>query len=852
MRTILSFLLAVVICPVPAVPFPADLTYVDSGPGNTAAAAGTPDPYYSVNQPDTNGTALWWFRSGFGFDEAGNNGIYEKDRSDSGGDGAQLHTTITGLTPGQSYGVYVCYLSAANDSWRLKAGLSPATLIDFNRTTPADRIVANLGLTSVASSNREQLIGWIGNKDADGSGEISVTIDDFNPDGDRCWYDGVAYGDPYVPPPPPGLPGGAVEIAPDGAWTWFNDERTIVLDSGALLSGYVKADGNIAVTRFHPDTGDRSETILSGSGAVQQDDHNNPSLTVLPDGRILAMYSLHGSQQKYYYRFSTGPDPATAADWGGQNDKTVSAGNTYCNTYQLSNESNRLYLFHRCIGFNPNWSVSDDHGVNWSSPTELVRSGGTSTRPYPRYASDRSGRIDLIYTDGHPRNENNSVYHMFYTNGNLRASNGDLLKAMADTPLLHDSGERGTVVYAYNASAWGPEDGPDDWMPSGRGWTWDIHYGEDGSPVCVISVRRGNVTGTGWNHNRIYYYYARWTGSAWQKRFIAQAGRPLYSNEGDYAGGISIDPDTPNVVYMSSNAADPFNLDEIDNVPLAPDDRYELYRGVTADGGLTFTWTQLTEDSAVDNLRPIVPENHGREQALVWFYGTYTTYKMYDTQVIGDLGLRRTGPRVLGVDFNKNDQPAAPTQPLCRVIAGSATASANPASLQKTIGGVTVDIQEPGAMGLEFRGANGDSSRDMPGGTTGQAALVADLLGIRTGVLTLEFSGLPTGNYIFRSRHLESFNQANLGFAQGHGSTSPNTYQAAMGGIVRAQIQPTALGASGLGTTLVGDADIPTLEVPFASDGLTPVVIELTALESNGGNTFLFLNGFEIFEEETP
>lgn len=79
-------------------------------------------------------------------------------------------------------------------------------------------------------------------------------------------------------------------------------------------------------------------------------------------------------------------------------------------------------------------------------------------------------------------------------------------------------------------------------------------------------------------------------------------------------------------------------------MPLKSGARYELYRGVTTDGGQTFTWEQLTVDSAKDNLRPIVPENHGYDRALLWFYGTYTSYTNFSAEVLGllknDLVLR--------------------------------------------------------------------------------------------------------------------------------------------------------------------------------------------------------------------
>jgi hypothetical protein len=169
----------------------------------------------------------------------------------------------------------------------------------------------------------------------------------------------------------------------------------------------------------------------------------------------------------------------------------------------------------------------------------------------------------------------------------------------------------------------GAEDGSDDWIPNARAWTWDIAYGADGHQVCAFQVQVDNVTGSGWSHDRIYYYYARWTGTEWQRRFIAHGGRGFYGSEDDYGGGMASDPDKPNMIYTSTNAADPFDLSDISNVPLATNDRYEIWQGTTSDGGLTSTWQPVTSNSGADTLRPIVPVNHGYDRCVVWFRGTY-------------------------------------------------------------------------------------------------------------------------------------------------------------------------------------------------------------------------------------
>ncbi len=435
---------------------------------------------------------------------------------------------------------------------------------------------------------------------------------------------------PFTPPAPP-LPGEIAEVAPNGTWTWFNDERAI-WHQGKLFAGYVRSDGNPGVTRYDPSTGIAHHVNFGTASSVEVDDHNNPSFTILPDGKILSVYSKHGSASAFYSRISTNNSPTSLAYWSAESIKVTPARNTYANTYALagngSGENGAIYNFSRCINYNPCVTVSNDNGVTWGNVTQVINVGTGGTRPYPRYVSNKSNRIDMIYTDGHPRNENNSVYHMYYQGQTFRKTDGTLLKSLANLPIQHgtvsdpNSGEKGSVIYQFDPT-WG------------RGWTWDIHYGVNGHPVCLFQTQRDDVTGTGWNHDRIYYHYARWTGSAWQKTFIAQGGRGIYAAEDDYGGGMAMDPEDPRIVYISSNAANPFSLSDTNNVPLGAGERYEIWRGVTLDGGLTFAWSPVTQNSLQNNLRPIVPEKHGLSKHLLWFQGTYNSYINYNTKVMG-------------------------------------------------------------------------------------------------------------------------------------------------------------------------------------------------------------------------
>ena len=420
-------------------------------------------------------------------------------------------------------------------------------------------------------------------------------------------------------------------LAPDGAWTWYNDPRAL-FHNGILYFGYVRAaDGKTVLSALDLQTGQRTD--LWTSTRIERDDHNVPGLLVKQDGTMLAVYARHGTDRFFAYRLTSSTNPCTPADWGAE---LVSAdtgtGVTYANPFQLRGESGRIYNFARNLNYNPTVFVSTNSGLNWSSPQIVIRTGTGGIRPYVKYCSDYNTRIDLLYTDGHPRDITNSLYHIYYQNGAFYKTDGVLLKNFTNLPILHDAGERGTVIYQYSDA---PQSDPNQWIPTGRAWCWEIACDTNGMPVCVFTVQRDNVTGTNWYDDRIYYYYARWTGTNWQKQFIAHAGRPLYSAEDDYAGGICIDPQDTRVVYISSNAQDPFNLSDTTNVPLRANARYELWRGITTNGGLSFTWQQITSNSPVDNLRPYVPRRNGGEPCVLWFRGTYTSYTSFNCAIVG-------------------------------------------------------------------------------------------------------------------------------------------------------------------------------------------------------------------------
>ncbi len=411
------------------------------------------------------------------------------------------------------------------------------------------------------------------------------------------------------------------ELNDNGAWSWFMDERVIV-DKGRLIVGSARANGKFA-DKTLPGWGNVELAVLDmKSGAtsrvmlhehLEQDDHNNPGLLVLRDGRYLAAYSKHGQETTMYYRISTNPgDPLAWEDekqFGTPGTKGSFAKDsfTYCNPMRLSSENNRTYLFHRSHGLDPNYLLSDDDGRTWRYGGKLYV-GRDGYSPYTKYISNDRDTIHFVATEDHPRNFNNSLYHAFVRGGEIHQSDGRVIAPLSTSTNCEVRPWDLTRIYQGGSNH--------------VAWMTDIHLDKKEQPVVLFTVQvngAGIPRGRGGDDHR--FHYARWDGKKWIEHEIAHAGKRLYSGEDDYTGLGAIDPQDTRVVYLSSDA----DLKTGEPLISAADGKrhHELFRGETKDGGATWTWTPITANSTVDNLRPLVPISKDKRTALVWMRGTY-------------------------------------------------------------------------------------------------------------------------------------------------------------------------------------------------------------------------------------
>jgi len=176
--------------------------------------------------------------------------------------------------------------------------------------------------------------------------------------------------------------------APNGAWSWFEDERAIVDTSGttprlivsSVSDGGGAEEGDIDLLWRNLSTGSQGQFELNDT--LQADDHDSAALYVRPDGRYVAAYGRHGNDDFMRYRVSTNPNDPTA--WGPEVLFDASTNNdnaTYNNLYYLPDDdggNGRLYNFSRTNNWDPNVLTSSDDGSTWSYGGKLLTQGGSS------------------------------------------------------------------------------------------------------------------------------------------------------------------------------------------------------------------------------------------------------------------------------------------------------------------------------------------------------------------------------------------------------------------------------------------------------------------------------------------
>jgi hypothetical protein len=433
--------------------------------------------------------------------------------------------------------------------------------------------------------------------------------------------------------------GNLIQFNDNGAWCWYQDERAVIdFAAGKLLLG---SDGSGSGVGGSPRSGDVEAVLFDLNSRVPKrftlregdpsifycDDHCAPAFIIRPDGEYLAFYAAHFNDTSSHYRLYDGTawGPESVFNWkkerpGGANFQT-----TYSNLHYLSAEG-RLYNFVRGNNKSPNVMVSTNMGDSWVYGGQLSTNANVGyNNGYYKYVSNGVDRIDFICSDYHPRDFPTSIFHGYIKDGKVYRSDGTVIDNNLFDILDLPSTAAMTLVFADGTVVQG------DTMH--RCWNTDVQRYDDGTIATIITARANNNVGgssTAINPD-LRFLYSRFDGTKWTTTYLGKAGSKLYPSEQDYTGLGAMHPNDPNIIYLSTPS------DPRDNTNLGV---HEIFKGVTADQGKTWTWTPITQRSVRDNMRPVVPAWDKNNTALLWWRGTYSSAQSYNSAIVGILDRR--------------------------------------------------------------------------------------------------------------------------------------------------------------------------------------------------------------------
>lgn len=398
-------------------------------------------------------------------------------------------------------------------------------------------------------------------------------------------------------------------VASEGAWCWFADPRATHYEnpSGTInmsYIGYIDVHGNVKATQYNWLTGEKNDVLVRSY--FQPDDHNNPTFLVLPDERVLIIYSRHTDEAAFYYRVSLKPGDITQL---GDEKRLATANNTtYPSPFIMSDDPTHWYLCWRGISWHPTiarLTMPDQNGdcrFDWG-PYQMVQS--TGARPYAKYYSNGKDKLYVTYTTGHPDNESPNWLYFNVININhggeptLEDIKGNTLSTIKNGPFNVNKTDTYKNKYPYTVV-----DAPSNGI---RDWVWQIALDQQERPrIAMVKINSAKT-----QHE---YYYARWTGSAWALTDLADGGGKFHPSNTEYcySGGEALDQQNPNIIYMS--------------IPTqgAHGRVHEIWKYTLSDGGAITSREQITHDSEKNNVRPFcLPGSMGSPLRLAWMNGDY-------------------------------------------------------------------------------------------------------------------------------------------------------------------------------------------------------------------------------------
>jgi len=428
-----------------------------------------------------------------------------------------------------------------------------------------------------------------------------------------------------------------VTVTDDGAWCWFQDPRALRHRGrhDRTYVGWITRHGDIQVGQYDHDDGELATSDLHVD--FERDDHDDPTIAVRPDGRLVVFYTRHGGPA-VHYRVSTRPESVAAFDPERAIEPGPDTSVTYPNPRWIDGD---LHLLLRNDGSVVD-VVSHDGGETWTDQRELVSTGGEGWCVYAKVSRARDGEVHLGLTHamGGGNDPHRHVYHARFDGDAVRASDGTVLGRVSggslpvsiyETTPVFDSDETGDDAWIWDCSTAGgvvqlvySQLVSDDdhryryarWNGDGR--DRDGRGGDSQGGDGRDRDGRGGDSQGGDGRDRDGRGGDGQNGVGWNDELLCHGGNHIVAGEDNheryYSGGVVLDHDEPGVCYASVGSHDSSALVRFERVDDGRRTEHSVWR------------REQVVDADAQNVRPVAPWNSHPELGVCWMRGEYTHY----------------------------------------------------------------------------------------------------------------------------------------------------------------------------------------------------------------------------------
>lgn len=359
---------------------------------------------------------------------------------------------------------------------------------------------------------------------------------------------------------------------------------------------WITADGKIQMRYFDHEDKKFSQTetiddLYQDFGVEAQDDHNAPSILVLPDGKIQIFYVVHDTKGAFFSRTTTQSEDIRS--WSARKKMSDEDKSHYNYPQAKLLAGGDIVLFYRRgthYDGDEYFKISHDFGETWETPVKLIefKKGGIYA-----FAEVKDNELHVAFNQSLTDPPKEDIYYIRSLDGGTTWQRGN--GTTVELPVREESIDR---VYESGTN------------PS---FVWDIVVNDENEPFILFAHANDP------NHE---FLIAKKRERGWVINKITDSAL-LYDNGHFFSGGAVFDKKNPYRVFLSKKR-----------------EKLEIESWESFDEGKSWQKTKsITEKSAVDNFRPQVVENYTSDLRLIWSSGIYEglvdgQWRGYDKVVI--------------------------------------------------------------------------------------------------------------------------------------------------------------------------------------------------------------------------